>query len=146
MKSKIDTFRKPKEFKATFGMRAYAWQRAKLGEDVSDAEICRVINIRPETICAWKHVEGYFEWLEDTVSRFRHPIHDLLESIAVYRADDHKFWTSLALRYKYLTESSKDQPDINRSESERKEFEEKLLSAVKYRLEEKEQEKSQCPA
>jgi uncharacterized protein YjcR len=84
-------------------MRLYAYQRAKLGDSATEVSIAEKINIRPPTISNWKTQPGFLEWLETQVSRYRAPILDLLEQVAIDRLDDYRYWEAMAKKYGLIT-------------------------------------------
>lgn len=90
-------------FKPTAAMRLYAYQRAKLGEDVTNRSIAKNIGVNAETISRWNQHEGFEQWLESQTFVFRAPILELLEQVAVSNLDDYRYWEAMAKKYGFIT-------------------------------------------
>lgn len=124
-------------FKASGAQHRYAFVRARKGDKASELSISKEIGVAAETISRWKNINGYNEWLEETIAKFRTPIHELLEQVALERLDDFKYWEAIAKRYGYLTDKPVD-PNPNDPNSidkklvpsMTKEMAEKLLSEL----------------
>ena len=99
---------KDQEFKPTSAMKLYAFQRAKTGDETSDKDIAKELNIWPETISRWRQDEHFLTWLADQISVYRAPIHNLLEQVAIERLTDFRYWEAIALKFGYIKEEEQD--------------------------------------
>lgn len=97
---------KDQEFNPTSSMRLYAYQRAKLGDTASQAEVAKGIGVSPETVSRWKKIKGFKSWLNEELMVLRIPMHDRLEQAALQRIGDWRFWRELAIRHGYIREKS----------------------------------------
>ncbi len=87
-------------------MQIYAYKRAKLGPDVTDAEISRQIGMTQTAISKWKHVEGFAEWLEHQVTVYQTPIRERLEQVALDQVKDFRFWEAMGRKHGYITDKN----------------------------------------
>lgn len=97
---------KDQEFTPTASMRLYAYQRAKLGESASQADVAETIGVSPETVSRWKKIKGFKAWLNEELILLRAPMHDRLEQAALQRIGDWRFWRELAVRHGYIREKN----------------------------------------
>jgi hypothetical protein len=101
-------------FKPTPAMELYAFQRAKLGKDVTIVEAAAATGVSRETAQRWKNQEGFLEWLDERVTYYKQPILDLLEQVARIKLSEFKYWEAIALKYGYITkEQANNQTDPN---------------------------------
>ena len=93
-------------FKPTPGMRLYALKRAKLGDDETNTEIAKQINMSRCVISQWKAIEGFNEWLEEEVEYLRQDIHEILESTAKQQIHDFRFWEAMGRKHGFIKDDS----------------------------------------
>lgn len=98
------------EFKPTRSMRAYAYQRAKVGDAATDVSIAEKIGMKSPSISNWKSIPGFLEWLDAQVTHYRRPIADMLEQVALDRLDDFRYWEAMAKKYGVITKDGEKPP------------------------------------
>lgn len=112
MKLVYNDLMKDQFFKPTAAMKLYAYHRSKQGENETERSLAAKIGTAPETITRWKKIKGFKDWLDSTVARYRVPIVEQLEKVALENLHDFRFWKSVAQKYNYLTPPMADDEGI----------------------------------
>ena len=88
-------------------MKLYAFHLAKAGKKPKDSVVSKLVGVAPETICRWKKINGFLEWLEEAQAAYKTPINALLEqkALEMIQAGDFRFWDAVARKHNYYSSS-----------------------------------------
>jgi DNA-binding SARP family transcriptional activator len=92
---------KDQEFSPTPAMKLYAYQRAKNGKKAKDSKLSRLVGVTPETVCRWKKINGFMEWLDHEIAYYSAPIMAVLEQKALekIKEGDFRYWSEMFKMY-----------------------------------------------
>lgn len=87
-------------------MKLYAYQKSKMSDDATNVAICKEIGINSNHVSTWKQKEGFEDWLETEIAKYRTPIHERLRQVALDKIEDYRFWEAMGKKHAFITDKN----------------------------------------
>lgn len=87
-------------------MKLFAFQKSKMPDDVTNVAVCKEIGINSDYVSNWNHKEGFKHWLETEIAKYRTPIHERLQQVALDKIEDYRFWEAMGKKHAFISDKN----------------------------------------